>query len=112
MSLLGPAPARALGLLGTVPNSIGRRLPVSLWLNNLLAFAAFPLIGGIVIRALIGDIHQPHAHEVAKGVTFMLLVFGVFMLTNAVNFAVIVSELRIARGLDIMRNTREMFLPV
>jgi putative nucleotidyltransferase with HDIG domain len=112
MSLLGPAPAVALGLIVTLPNSIGRRLPVSLWLNNLLAFAAFPLIGGLIIVAVAGDIHHSAGHEFAKGVPFMLLVFGVFMLTNAVNFGVIVSELRIARGLDILRNTREMFLPV
>ena len=112
MSLLGPAPAVALGLIVTLPNSLGRRLPLSLWLNNLLAFAAFPLLGGIIVRTVIGDVHDAAVHRVAQGVPFMLLVFAVFMVTNAFNFAVIVSELRIARGLDILRNTREMFLPV
>jgi putative nucleotidyltransferase with HDIG domain len=111
MCLLGPAPAVVLGILVTVPNSAQRRLPPTLWLNNLLAFAAFPLIGGLIMRSLI-DIHDPSNHHLTQSMEFALLVFGVFMITNALNFVVIVAELRVSRGLGIMRQTREMFLPM
>jgi putative nucleotidyltransferase with HDIG domain len=112
MSLLGPAPAVAFGLVVTLPNSVGRRLSAELWLNNLTAFAFFPLVGGLVVRALIGDVHSSTGEALTKSVTFALVVFGVFMLTNALNFAVIASELRVTRGLSLRRQTRELFLPM
>ncbi len=112
MSLLGPAPAVAFGIVVMVPNSAGRRLPVSLWLNNLVAFSAFPLIGGLIVKGVIGDVHSPHNERATQSVTFALVVFGVFMITNAINFAVIVSELRVTRGVGLIRQTRELFLPM
>jgi hypothetical protein len=59
MSLLGPAPAVAFGIVVTLPNSVGRRLSPALWLSNLTAFAFFPLVGGLLVRLLIGDVHTP-----------------------------------------------------
>ncbi len=115
MCLLGPAPAVAFGLAVTVPNSVGRRLSPKLWLNNLTAFAAFPLVGGLLFRALkpiIGDVHDPRTHHLTQGVTFGLVVFGVFMVTNALNFAVIATEWRISKGDEFFRQTRELFLPM
>ena len=40
-----------------------------------------------MVRALIGDVHDPRNHHVTQSVTFGLVVFGVFMVTNALNFA-------------------------
>src|ERR1019366_9180533 len=87
MCLLGPAPAVAFGLLVTIPNSVGRRLSLKLWLNNLAAFAAFPLVGG-------------------------LIVFAVFMVTTVLNLAVIATEGRVSKGLLLARQTRALFLPM
>lgn len=115
MCLLGPAPAVAFGLAVTLPNSVGRRLSAKLWLNNLAAFAAFPLVGGLLFRALrpvIGNVHDPHTHHLTQGVTFGLVVFGVFMVTNALNFAVIAAEWRVSKGEEFIRQTRELFLPM
>jgi putative nucleotidyltransferase with HDIG domain len=112
MSLLGPAPAVAFGIIVTLPNSVGRRLSPALWLNNLAAFAAFPLIGGLIVRGVIGDVHNPRVHHLTQSITFALVVFGVFMVTNALNFAVIAVEKRVMRGLSLVRQTRELFLPM
>src|ERR1019366_3104101 len=115
MCLLGPAPAVAFGLLVTIPNSVGRRLSLKLWLNNLAAFAAFPLVGGLIVRAVIGNVHNPVTHHLAqsaKSVEFGLLVFGVFMVTNVLNFAVIATEWRVSKGLLLGRQTRALFLPM
>jgi putative nucleotidyltransferase with HDIG domain len=112
MSLLGPAPAVAFGVVVTLPNSLQRRLSPALWLNNLSAFATFPLAGGLIVRALVGDVHDPRVHHLTQTVTFALLVFGVFMITNALNFALIAGEKRFTRGLSVVRQARELFLPM
>jgi hypothetical protein len=112
MSLLGPAPAVVFGIVVTLPNSFRRRLAPTLWLNNLSAFAAFPLVGGLIIRALIGDVHDPHNEHLTQSVTFALLIFGVFMVTNVLNFAVIAAEWRVTRGTSMIRQARELFLPM
>lgn len=112
MCLLGPAPAVVFGLVVTVPNSFVRRLSPTLWLNNLTAFAAFPLVGGVIVRALIGDVHAPQTQHVMRSVEFGLVVFGVFMMTNALNFAVIAAEWQVSKGLNFIRQTRELFLPM
>jgi putative nucleotidyltransferase with HDIG domain len=112
MSLLGPAPAVAFGLIVTVPNSLGRRLSPALWLNNLTAFAFFPLVGGLIVRTEIGNVHDPAVEPLTQSITFALVVFGVFMVTNALNFALIAAESRIMSGVSIGRQTRELFLPM
>ena len=39
--------------------SASATLPLSSWLNNLSTFAVFPLVGGLMVRALVGDVHDP-----------------------------------------------------
>ncbi len=112
MGLLGPAPAVAFGVAMTLPNSAIRRLSPALWLNNLSAFAAFPLVGGLIVRALIGDVHDPRALHMTRSITFALVVFGVFMVTNALNFILIVAESRVVRGRSFTRQVRELFVPM
>ena len=60
MSLLGPAPAVCFGLVAMAISSATRRISLSEWLNNLTNYAVFPLVGGLMIRALIGNVHDPH----------------------------------------------------
>src|SRR5258707_9959753 len=66
MALLGPAPAVAFGLAAMTLNSAVRRLSPALWLNNLSAYAVFPLAGGLMVRALIGDVHSPKNHHLTQ----------------------------------------------
>jgi len=112
MGLLGPAPAVAFGIVVTLPNSALRRVSRADWLNNLSAFAAFPLVGALIVRALIGDVHDPSAQHLTQSVTFALVIFGVFMVTNALDFALIATETRMTRGLSLSRQIREQFIPV
>jgi putative nucleotidyltransferase with HDIG domain len=115
MSLLGPAPAVLFGLVVTVPNSAVRRLSPPLWLSNLSMFAFFPLVGGLIMRALIpviGNVHDPSTQYLTQGITFALVVFGVFMITNVLNFALIALESHVTEGTSLVRQTRELFLPM
>jgi putative nucleotidyltransferase with HDIG domain len=112
MCLLGPAPAVAVGVAVTLPNSIARRISPAVWLTNLSAFATFPLLGGLLARALIGNVHDPHVHQLTLGITFALVVFGVFMVTNALNFVLIIGEVCVIGGRSFTRQVRELFIPM
>jgi putative nucleotidyltransferase with HDIG domain len=111
MSLLGPAPAVAIALTAAIFISARRRLSPAFWLGNMASFAIFPLVGGVLVRALVGDVHNPHDH-LTRSVTFALVVFGVFMVTNALNFSVIALDNRIVEGRRLLRQVRELFVPM
>src|SRR5580693_7230279 len=55
MSLLGPAPAVLVGIAAMALTSATRRVSPALWLNNLSAHAAFTVVGGLMVRGLIGN---------------------------------------------------------
>jgi putative nucleotidyltransferase with HDIG domain len=112
MCLLGPTPAVVFGLVVTVPNSLGRRLSFTDWLTNLSAFAVFPLVGGLIVRLAVGDVHNPQTHQLTQSVMFGFLVFAVFMVCNGLNFAAVSTACRVNRGTSIVRQTRELFLPM
>jgi putative nucleotidyltransferase with HDIG domain len=112
MSLLGPAPAVAFGLAAMILTSAIRRLSVELWLNNLVTFALFPVVGALLVRAAFGDVHAPHNLHSTQSVTFALVVFGVFMTTNALNFTTIALNKRVVDGRPFFRQVRELFVPM
>jgi putative nucleotidyltransferase with HDIG domain len=112
MALLGPAPAVAFGLAAMTLNSAMRRLSAPLWLNNLSAYALFPLVGGLLVRLLIGDVHAPRNHQLTQSVTFALVVFGVYMVTLALNFALVAVDVRITEGRSFMGQVRDGFVPL
>jgi uncharacterized membrane protein YjjB (DUF3815 family) len=74
MSLLGPTPAVCLGIASMAPSSALRRISLSGWLSNLTNYAVFPLAGGLMIRALIGDVHDPRNHHLTQSITFGLVI--------------------------------------
>jgi putative nucleotidyltransferase with HDIG domain len=111
MSLLGPAPAVAFGLAVMVLNSAVRRLSAPLWLNNLSAYAVFPLVGGLIVRAVVGNVHDPHNVQLAT-VGFALLVFGVFAVTNALNFLLVAVDVHVTEGRPLVGQIRDLFVPM
>ncbi|HMH47836.1 MAG TPA: HD domain-containing phosphohydrolase [Solirubrobacteraceae bacterium] len=111
MALLGPAPAVAIALIAAIFISARRRLTPAFWLGNLSSFAIFPLAGGLLVGALVGNVHDATNH-LAKSVTFGLIVFGVFMVTNALNFSVIALDNRIMENRRMFRQVRELFVPM
>lgn len=111
MSLLGPAPAVAIALLAAIFISARRRLSPAHWLGNLSSFTVCPLVGGLIVQALAGNVHDPH-NGVTLSVTFGLVVFGVFLVTNALNFAVIALDNRIIESRRLLQQVQELFVPM
>jgi len=107
MGLLGPAPAAACGIAAMILTSSLRRVRPAVWLNNLMAFAVAPFAGGLIVRALAGDIHDPRNQHLTHGVIFGLIVFGAFIVANGLNFALTGLELRIREGRSLLRQARE-----
>jgi putative nucleotidyltransferase with HDIG domain len=112
MSLLGPGPAVVVGLAAKTMRSATGRLSPAFWLTNLSSHALFPLVGGLMVRALIGNVHDPANLGATQSLTFALVVFAVFMVTNAVNFAQIALDNSIIEGQRLGRQVRELFVPV
>jgi len=112
MSLLGPAPAAAFGLVAMIMFSVLERLPAAITINNLATYAVFPVLGGLLIRLLVGDVHDHHNLAATRGVTFGLVVFGVFVATNALNFALIAIRNRALSGRALLAQVRGLFIPL
>jgi putative nucleotidyltransferase with HDIG domain len=112
MTLLGPTPAVAFGIAAAVLSSATRRLPAPLWLSNLFTFSLFPFAGGLMARGLAGNIHLASDQHVARGVGFAFVVFAVFLVTVALNFATVALDVRVDEGRSLLRQAREAFIPL
>jgi putative nucleotidyltransferase with HDIG domain len=112
MCLLGPVPAIFFGIVATIQASARRSLSPSDWLNNLTNFAIFPLAGGLLVRALIGNVHAPQNHQLIQSPTFALVVLAVFLVTNTINFAVLAVDNRIVVDRSLSSQVREVFIPL
>jgi putative nucleotidyltransferase with HDIG domain len=111
MAVLGPAPAVAMSILVGILISVRRDLRPTAWLNNVASFAVFPLVGGVVAQALIGNVHDP-ANALAQGPAFALVVFAVFLIANALNFLVIALDNLFLENQPLMSQIRETFTPM
>jgi putative nucleotidyltransferase with HDIG domain len=111
MVVLGPVPAATMSVLVAILICVGRGLRPSAWLNNLAAFAVFPLAGGVLTQLLIGDVHDK-ANQLAQGPIFALVVFGVFLIANALNFLVIALDNLFLENQPLMSQIRETFTPM
>lgn len=111
MVVLGPAPAVAMSVLVAVLICVGRDLRPSAWLNNLAAFAVFPLLGGLLTQWVIGDVHDK-ANALAMGPVFALVVFVVFLIANALNFLVIALDNLVFENQPLVSQIRETFTPM
>jgi putative nucleotidyltransferase with HDIG domain len=112
MSLLGPAPAVAFGIAAMILTSALRRLPPAQWLNNLSTFALFPLAGGLMVRTLAGDVHDPLNQHLTRSVTFGLIVMAMFLATVVLNFVLVALDVWVDEGRSLARQARETFFPM
>jgi len=112
MCLLGPIPAVVFGIAASIQTSAIRRLSLSDWLNNLTNYAVFPLVGGLLVLALIGNVHDPHNLHLTQSTTFALVVLAVFMVTNVINFAVVAVDVHVTEGRSLGSQVREVFIPL
>src|SRR3954469_15052826 len=103
MALLGPAPATAIGIVSVLFDQWRARNRPGLLLANLATFATFPLIGALLIRWADVD---------PKAAGFPLLVIGVFMVTNLLNFLMIGGHHAFAERVSLAGEFRKIFVPV
>jgi putative nucleotidyltransferase with HDIG domain len=111
MSLLGPAPAVAIAVAAAISISVGRQLPLSAWLNNLVTFAVFPLVGGLLAQALIGNVHDP-ANQLTHGASFALAVFAVFFVAITLDFIGIALDNMVVENRRLTAQVRDVLIPM
>jgi putative nucleotidyltransferase with HDIG domain len=103
MTLLGPTPALCIGIVVMATDAALRRLPPGPALTNLSTHAVFPIAGGELGRLLIGN---------TRNVTFALIVFAIFIVTNLLNFAMIAMHEHVLRGRGLLDQVRYLFMPM
>jgi len=104
MALLGPAPAALLGLATTVPDLLFRGQNNDDKLADLAGWLAFPLIGGLAVRW--SDVPAD------ESINFGLVVFGVFLLTNGLNFLFVFGPRCVKKGTSFVETTKALLVPL
>jgi putative nucleotidyltransferase with HDIG domain len=104
MALLGPAPAAALGMTTTIVDFLYRGRHNKSITSDLAAWAAFPLLGGLMVRW--------SGVDEGEGLTFGLLVFGVFGVTNLLNFVLVMGPETLKQRTSFREAFNTMFIPV
>jgi putative nucleotidyltransferase with HDIG domain len=112
MTLLGPAPAVAIAMVAITVDSVSRRPSLQVCLSNAATYAAFALLGAMLVRLALGDVHDHGNAHTIKSVEFALLVFGVFVVTNVVNFALIAIQKRVFAGRGLISQARTLLVPM
>ena len=107
MALCGPAPAVLVGVVSILVDSLRNRLAPHKVLTNTTTYAVIPLIVGLGIEALAGvtDLETDN-------VTFALVVFGAFVLSFALNFAMISADVAVKTGVPFGRQVRLVLVPL
>jgi putative nucleotidyltransferase with HDIG domain len=104
-AVLGPTPAVVLGLAASAADALRSKPRGTYLLNNLVTYATFPLVAGLIIEAVDGG------NQVQRG-GVALTVFAVFMLVNVLNFVMIAGHTVLLRGGSLMQMFRTVYLPV
>jgi putative nucleotidyltransferase with HDIG domain len=112
MTLLGPAPAVAIAVVAISVDSLSRRPSLTVCLSNAATYVAFALLGGVLVRASVGNVHEEALQATTRSVTFALVVFGAFLVTNVVNFALIAIQKRVLLGRGLMTQVRTLLVPM
>jgi putative nucleotidyltransferase with HDIG domain len=107
MALLGPAPAVAIGVASTLVRlaRLRPRLVSAVW--ELATFALFPLLGGLAMRVFVDGLNVDR-HDALFG----LVIFGVFLVTNLLNFVLIAAGSWWLDRVPVRRRLRDDFVPV
>lgn len=106
MALLGPAPAVVIAVLAVLGPVLRDRTKAWLVVNNLTAFTLYPVVGAL----LIGAISDPGRG--ASDVGTVVTVFGVYLLTNFLNFAIVVGYLCLIERTSFLSAVRGLYIPV
>jgi putative nucleotidyltransferase with HDIG domain len=108
MVFLGGPPAALIGVTTMLIGWLRWRESFPFLLNNLVAYAWFPLLGGIAFDAVRDAFGVTSNHG-----PFYLLVFGTFMFALAINFLIIAAHrVYIERGVTLVDMVRKLVIPV
>jgi putative nucleotidyltransferase with HDIG domain len=107
MALLGPAPAVVVGVLSVLVDQLRARNPLPRLITNLATYATFPLIGGLLVQAVVGalDVHE-------DDLGFSAVVLGVFLIAILMNFLAIAGDSVFHNRGSLAHEFRTIFLPV
>jgi putative nucleotidyltransferase with HDIG domain len=112
MTLLGPVPAAAFGAIVLILDSPANPRPLPVWLSNMASYVGFLVLGGFLAQIAVGDVHDPRHQAVVRSVTFAAIVFGIFVVTNLLNFLLIAIQQRVLRDRSIRGQVRSLLVPV
>jgi putative nucleotidyltransferase with HDIG domain len=105
MALLGPAPAAAIGVASVIFDWITTRGGLWRLLSNVSIYATFPVVGGLLMEAFVGD---PGSSTDALGYAAVVLL--VFMVTNALNFLLVGMVLATSGVIAFRDSVRTVYL--
>jgi HD-GYP domain-containing protein (c-di-GMP phosphodiesterase class II) len=112
MCLLGPGPAVAFGLAAMTYRSATSRLAAHEWLANFSTYAAYPLAGALLVRAVVGDVHDPHNAHAIQGFSFGAVVFAVCLITLVLDVFLIALHGKVFWGRTIRDQVEQLFVPL
>ncbi len=112
ITLLGPVPAVCIGMALGLSDGIARKIPFANLRTNLCAYATCFLVGGLLTRLLVGDVHDPHRLPATRGITFGLLVFGIYLIANLINFMLIALHKKVLTANGLFEQVRYLFMPL
>jgi putative nucleotidyltransferase with HDIG domain len=105
MTLLGPAPALAIGIVTALLNAIISRRPLAKAIADTSIWAVFPVVGGLMADVLI-------AGSTPIGVWFCAVVVMVFMTTNVLNFLLVALYYKAAEGVRVRASAKSVYVTV
>jgi diguanylate cyclase (GGDEF)-like protein len=106
-AVLGPGPGAVLGLITTVISSVRHREALHFFINNLLAYTAFPLATGIFFHESVRAGHLGPDHA-----AYYLLVFAAFAIALALNFVQCAGITCWLDGVSILHKAQDALLPL
>jgi putative nucleotidyltransferase with HDIG domain len=80
-------------------------------LSNLSTFAAFPFAGGWIVRAVIGDVHDPRNHHMTQSVLFALIVFGAYVVALGLDLLLVGMDVWTEEARSLTRQLRD-YIPL
>ena len=108
MVLLGPAPAAAIGVAAALVDMVVSPRTWDRALHNVVTFATFPLVGGLLVDVLYGS-SSPGA---GATFTFPAVVLVVFMITNLLNFLMAAGFAAASGGPSLFSSFRSLYVTV
>lgn len=107
MVFLGGPPAALIGAVTILVGRLRFRETGPEFLNNLVTYASFPLVGGLVFHV----VQEAAGFDADQGL-FYVAVFGTFALSLVLNFAMIAAHNCALDGTSFASKVREVLTPV